>query len=199
MKLTPAIVQDALTGRVLMLGYMDDQALERTRATGRVTFFSRSKGRLWEKGETSGNFLEVRSIAEDCDADALLIQATPRGPTCHRGTPSCFDPAGGDGVPEGLGFLACLDALIEERKSSADPSSYTRKLLDRGLDRVAQKVGEEAVETVIAAKNADPQAFLGEAADLLFHLMVLVRARGASLDQLAAALRERHRPGPRGD
>ncbi len=184
--LLPAIVQDAATHRVLMLGYMDRAALQTTLASGRVTFYSRSRARLWIKGETSGNTLELVSIAADCDNDSLLVQARPQGPTCHRGTTSCFTDAPGD-------FLAELDALIAQRHAERPQGSYTTQLFDAGIRRIAQKVGEEGVETALAAAVQDDAALLGEAADLLYHLTVLLRARGLGLKDAIEALRERHR------
>jgi phosphoribosyl-ATP pyrophosphohydrolase/phosphoribosyl-AMP cyclohydrolase len=183
--LLPAVVQNDKTGAVLMLGYMDAAALAKTRKTKKVTFFSRSKVRLWTKGESSGNFLRLRSVALDCDGDALLLRAVPEGPTCHTGAGSCFDSP--------LDFLAELDAVLVDRLKRKPRGSYTTTLLKEGLDRIAQKVGEEAVETVIAAKNDDPRKFIGEAADLLFHLMLLLRAKGSSLGEAAALLRARHK------
>ncbi|HEX4046826.1 MAG TPA: bifunctional phosphoribosyl-AMP cyclohydrolase/phosphoribosyl-ATP diphosphatase HisIE [Elusimicrobiota bacterium] len=183
--LLPAVVQDDAGGKVLMVGYMDAAALAKTRRTGKVTFFSRSKARLWTKGESSGNFLRLRSVALDCDGDALLVRAVAEGPTCHTGAASCFDSP--------LDFLADLDAVIVDRLKRRPRGSYTTSLLKEGLDRVAQKVGEEAVETVIASKNRDRVALVGEAADLIFHLMLLLRARGTSLGETAALLRARHK------
>jgi phosphoribosyl-ATP pyrophosphohydrolase/phosphoribosyl-AMP cyclohydrolase len=183
--LLPAIIQDDATGAVLMVGYMDRAALAKTRKTGKVTFFSRSKARLWTKGEKSGNLLKVRSVALDCDGDALLIRAVPAGPTCHVGARSCFDAP--------LDFLKDLDETIVDRFKKKPRGSYVSGLIKGGLDRIAQKVGEEAVETVIASKNKDRDALVGEAADLVFHLMVLLRARGTSLGETAALLRERHK------
>lgn len=183
--LLPAIVQDAGTGRVLMLGYMDRAALDATLASGRVTFFSRGKQRLWMKGETSGDVLDLVRLETDCDADTLLVQARPRGPTCHLGRESCFPDAPGD-------FLAELDALVEARERERPAGSYTTSLFEGGVRRIAQKVGEEGVETALAAVVQDETALLGEAADLLFHLTVLLRARGLGLDEVAAVLRERH-------
>jgi phosphoribosyl-AMP cyclohydrolase / phosphoribosyl-ATP pyrophosphohydrolase len=183
--LLPAVVQNDADGKILMVGYMDAAALAKTRKTRKVTFFSRSKARLWTKGETSGNFLRLRSIALDCDGDALLVRAVPEGPTCHTGAASCFDSP--------LAFLAELDAVLVDRLMKKPKGSYTTALLKQGLDRIAQKVGEEAVETVIAAKNKDKEAFLGEAADLIFHLMLLLRAKGSSLGEAAALLRSRHK------
>lgn len=186
----PGIVQDASTGQVLMLAYLNQESLEKTLSTQRVTFFSRSKGRLWEKGETSGNFLKLVSLEQDCDGDALLIKAEPQGPTCHLGTTSCF---AGDAEPE-IGFLGQLSSLIEARFKDRPEGSYTTKLIDRGVDRMAQKVGEEGVEVVIAAKNDDNNALAGEAADLVFHLLVLLRAKGMGLKDVVKVLRERRKP-----
>ena len=183
--LLPAIVQDATTHRVLMLGYMDRAALQATLATGRVTFFSRSKQRLWMKGESSGDILELVSLEADCDADTLLVQARPRGPTCHLGRRSCFPAAPG-------GFLPELDALVARRERERPEGSYTSKLFESGARRIAQKVGEEGVETALAAVAQDDAALLGEAADLLFHLTVLLRARGLGLADAEAVLRDRH-------
>lgn len=184
--LLPAVIQHDAEGVVLMVGYMDAAALAKTRRTGRVTFFSRSKKRLWTKGESSGNFLRLRSVALDCDGDALLVRAVPDGPTCHTGAAACFD------VP--LDFLKDLDAVVADRFKKRPKDSYVSRLIKEGPDRIAQKVGEEAVETVIASKNKDRALFVGEAADLIFHLAVLLRARGASLSDAAAVLRRRHSP-----
>ena len=187
--LLPAIIQDAETGEVLMLGYMNAESLEKTQETGRVTFYSRSRQRLWTKGETSGNFLDVVEIQPDCDKDALLIRARAHGPTCHRGTRSCFDAAEG-----AQGVLARLESTIRQRFESADPgASYVARLAHAGIDRMAQKVGEEAVETVIASKNPEVEPFESEAADLLFHLLVLLHARGSSLARVTAILEGRSR------
>ena len=183
--LLPAVVQDDATGAVLMVGYMDAAALAKTRKTRKVVFFSRSKARLWTKGESSGNFLRLRSVALDCDGDALLVRAVPEGPTCHTGAGSCFDSP--------IHFLEDLDAVIVDRIKTRPRGSYTTSLLREGLDRIAQKVGEEAVETVIASKNKDRDALVGEAADLVFHLMLLLRAKGTSLGAAAALLRKRHK------
>lgn len=184
--LLPAIVQDADTLQVLMLGYMDRDALRLTRETGRVTFFSRSRRRMWTKGESSGNVLELVSIDVDCDGDTLLVQARPRGPTCHLGRPSCFPDA-----PAGV--LAGLDRLVGQRERERPPGSYTTSLFESGTRRIAQKVGEEGVETALAAVAQDGQALVGEGADLLYHLLVLLHARGLSLADVEAVLRERHR------
>ena len=189
--LLPAIVQHWLSGEVLMLGYMNADALVQTQADGRVTFYSRSKQRLWMKGESSGNVLALKSIRLDCDADTLLIQAEPRGPTCHTGTSSCFGDSADVRPP--LGFLAELDALVAQRHVERPTGSYTTKLFDDGIRRIAQKVGEEGVETALAALVQDDEALLGEAADLLFHLVVVLRARGLSLADAIAVLADRHR------
>jgi len=182
--LLPAIVQDADTLRVLMLGYMDRDALAKTRETGLVTFYSRSKGRLWTKGESSGHVLSLVSIETDCDADTLLVQARPQGPTCHLGTRSCFPNAPGDVLGE-------LDALIRRREAERPAGSYTTKLFESGIKRMAQKVGEEGVETALGALADDDAGFLGEAGDLLYHLIVLLRARGLSLDDAKRMLETR--------
>ena len=183
--LLPAIVQDAGNHRVLMLGYMDRAALEATLATQRVTFYSRSKQRLWMKGESSGDILELVSIEADCDADTLLVQARPRGNTCHLGRASCFPLAPGD-------FLSELDALVARRERERPEGSYSTKLFESGPRRIAQKVGEEGVETALAAVAQDAVALRGEAADLVFHLTVLLRARGLGLADVEAVLRDRH-------
>lgn len=184
--LIPAVVQDDRDGTVLMVGYMDGAALEKTRKSGKVTFYSRSKKRLWTKGESSGNSLKPVSVSLDCDADALLVRAVPAGPTCHTGARACFDAP--------LDFLKQLDEVVADRFRKRPKGSYTTALIKEGPDRIAQKVGEEAVETVIASKNKDKDALLGEAADLLFHLTVLLRSRGLSLNDAAAVLRRRHAP-----
>ena len=186
--LLPAIVQHWLTGEVLMLGYMNAEALAHTQVIGKVTFYSRSKHRLWMKGESSGHVLDVKSIRVDCDADTLLVLADPRGPTCHVGTRSCF----GDDVRPPLGFLAELDALVEKRKALLPEGSYTTRLFEGGTRRIAQKVGEEGVETALAAVAQGDEELLGEAADLIFHLTVLLRARGYGLADVTQVLMERH-------
>lgn len=198
--LIPAVVQDAASLRVLMLGYMDRAALRVTLDSGHVTFYSRSKQRLWTKGETSGNFLDLVSIETDCDRDTLLVRAQPHGPTCHLGRDSCFPSApgvsglaGASGAPgDALAFLGELDALIATRERERPQGSYTTALFDKGVRSIAQKVGEEGVETALAAVAQDDAALCGEAADLLFHLQVLLRARGLSLGDAVAVLRERH-------
>lgn len=182
--LLPVVVQDARNLRVLMLGYMDRAALDTTLACGQVTFFSRSRQRLWRKGEGSGHVLDLVSIERDCDADTLLVQAIPRGPTCHLGSPSCFP-----GAP--AAELAELDARIEQRRIERPAGSYTTQLFDAGVRRIAQKVGEEGVETALAAVVEDEAALLGEAADLAYHLLVLLRSRGLGLRELERALRSR--------
>ena len=191
--LLPAIVQHWRSGEVLMLGYMNAAALAHTQASGNVTFYSRSKQRLWTKGESSGHLLALKSIRIDCDADTLLIQADPHGPTCHNGTSSCF----GDGadVRPPLGFLAELDALVAQRHAERPEGSYTTKLFDGGIRRIAQKVGEEGVEAALAAVVQGDEELLGEAADLVFHLTVALRARGLSLGDVVRVLAERHRDG----
>jgi phosphoribosyl-AMP cyclohydrolase / phosphoribosyl-ATP pyrophosphohydrolase len=186
--LLPAIVQHWRDGRVLMLGYMNREALEATRETGKVTFYSRSKQRLWTKGESSGHVLELKGIRGDCDHDTLLVLAQPHGPTCHLGTDSCF----GDALEPQLAFLGQLDALVAQRHAERPEGSYTTKLFDAGTRRIAQKVGEEGVETALAAVAQDEDALLGESADLLFHLLVLLRARGLDLADVVGVLRERH-------
>jgi phosphoribosyl-ATP pyrophosphohydrolase/phosphoribosyl-AMP cyclohydrolase len=191
--LVPAIVQHWLTGEVLMLGYMDAAALAATRASGCVTFHSRSKGRLWTKGESSGNVLRLKALHADCDADALLVLAEPAGPTCHRGTRSCF----GEAVQPPGGFVAELDALVARRVQERPAGSYTTRLVESGVRRMAQKVGEEGVETALAAVAQDDAALLGEAADLVYHLVVLLRARGLGWAQVTQVLAERHRPDSR--
>lgn len=186
--LLPTIVQHWLSGEVLMLGYMNAEALAQTQSSGKVTFYSRSKQRLWMKGESSGHVLDVKAIRVDCDADTLLVLADPQGPTCHLGTSSCF----GDAVRPPLGFLAELDALVERRKALLPDGSYTTRLFNGGTRRIAQKVGEEGVETALAAVAQGDDELLGEAADLIFHLTVLLRARGFGLADVTRVLVERH-------
>jgi phosphoribosyl-ATP pyrophosphohydrolase/phosphoribosyl-AMP cyclohydrolase len=186
--LVPAIVQDATTLQVLMLGYMDAAALKKTLRTRKVTFFSRSKQRLWTKGESSKNFLHLVDVKVDCDNDTLLVTARPDGPTCHRGTVSCFGDAGASGV----GFLGQLEQTIVDRIKGGDKKSYTVRLAKEGVARVAQKVGEEGVETALAALKADRKEFAGEAADLLYHLIVLLRVKKMSLGDALAVLEKRH-------
>ncbi|MDO7847511.1 bifunctional phosphoribosyl-AMP cyclohydrolase/phosphoribosyl-ATP diphosphatase HisIE [Hymenobacter sp. M29] len=194
--LAPAIIQDADTGQVLMLGYLNEAAWLKTQQEGRVTFFSRSKNRLWTKGESSGNFLQVVSHHVDCDADTVLIRVIPEGPTCHRGTVSCFVQAQQNFAPAApVGFLASLERLINERKQFPEraPTSYTVSLFKKGMPKIAQKVGEEAVETVIDAVAGHHATLPGEVADLLYHLLVLLAASGLSLSEVISVLQERHR------
>jgi phosphoribosyl-ATP pyrophosphohydrolase/phosphoribosyl-AMP cyclohydrolase len=186
--LLPAIVQDAQTQQVLMLGYMNADALQQTLATCRVTFFSRSKKRLWVKGETSGHGLQLVDVLADCDNDALLVLARPAGPTCHRGTCSCFGEEGATGA----GFLVQLERTIDRRIRGGNAASYTRRLFEAGVKRVAQKVGEEGVETALAATAGDEAELANESADLLYHLLVLLRTKGLSLAAPLAVLEQRH-------
>ncbi len=188
--LLPAIVQHWQSGEVLMLGYMNAEALTQTQSSGHVTFYSRSKQRLWTKGESSGNVLTLKSIRIDCDADTLLLQAEPQGPTCHEGTSSCFGES--RDVQPPLGFLAELDVLVAQRHAERPAGSYTTQLFDGDIRRIAQKVGEEGVETALAAVVQGDEELVGEAADLIFHLTVLLRARGLSLDHVAQKLQARH-------
>lgn len=187
--LLPAVVQHWRTGAVLMQGWMNEAALRTTLTSGRVTFYSRSKQRLWTKGETSQHFLLLREVLTDCDSDSLLLRADPQGPTCHLGSESCFGAAAVR-VP---GFLGELDALVAARDRERPAGRYTTQLFEAGVRRIAQKVGEEGVETALAAVAQDPSALVGEAADLLFHLTVLLRARGLSLADAIAELERRHR------
>jgi len=190
--LVPAIVQDASSGAVLMLGYMNREALAATATTGRVTFWSRSKGRLWTKGETSGHFLEVCSICADCDRDTLLILAQSVGPACHLGTATCWGADAPRSLAQRLEFLGRLEQIIAQRIADPPPGSYTAKLVEQGLNRVAQKVGEEGVELALAAVTQDDEAVIGEAADLVYHTALLLKAKGLSLTQVAAELESRH-------
>ena len=187
--LLPAIVQDALSGKVLMQGYMDQDALAKTLETGKVTFFSRSKQRLWTKGETSGNTLDLVSVACDCDQDSLLVLANPNGPTCHTGAESCWF----DGNTPAFTFLADLERVLAARKDADPKSSYTASLYNKGIKRIAQKVGEEGVETALAATVHDKEELKNEAADLLYHLTVLLQASDMSLNDALEVLRERHK------
>ncbi|GAC1597815.1 MAG: bifunctional phosphoribosyl-AMP cyclohydrolase/phosphoribosyl-ATP diphosphatase HisIE [Hymenobacter sp.] len=194
--LAPAIVQDGDTGQVLMLGYLNEEAWTLTQQQRRVTFFSRSKNRLWTKGESSGNFLSVVSLHIDCDSDTVLIRATPAGPTCQRGTVSCFEQPGQVQQPAApIGFLAALERLIVERRQFPEraPTSYTVSLFNKGLAKIAQKVGEEAVETVIDAIAGNRGTLPGEVADLLYHLLVLLAASHVTLEEVIEVLQERHR------
>jgi phosphoribosyl-ATP pyrophosphohydrolase/phosphoribosyl-AMP cyclohydrolase len=185
--LVPAIVQDVNTHKVLMLGYMNQEALDKTMELGRVTFFSRSKNRLWTKGEESGHFLELRSMAVDCDKDTLLIKAVPHGPTCHTGADTCWGETN-----HSEDFLVYLEEIINLRKKSSDEKSYVRSLFQKGINKIAQKVGEEAVELVIEAKDDNKELFLNEAADLLFHYLILLNSKGHTLNDVINVLQDRH-------
>lgn len=187
--LVPAIIQDADSQQVLMLGYMNEEALAQTRETRRVTFFSRSKQRLWTKGETSGNFLELVELKVDCDQDTLLVRARPQGPVCHTGSDTCFDEANHNP----LGFLHRLEGVIQDRHAHPQAGSYTTKLFQRGINKIAQKVGEEAVEVVIEAKDDNDDLFLNECADLLYHFMILLEAKDKRLGDVVEVLAGRHR------
>ena len=186
--LLPVVVQDAVTLKVLMLGYMNAEAYDKTVATGRVTFFSRTRQCLWTKGETSGHYLEVVSQHVDCDADTLLIRAIPHGPTCHRGTTACFD------TPEHEGFMRHLFSVVQQRHREMPEGSYTTRLFIKGVKAIAQKVGEEAVESVVEAVDGNRRRFTYEASDLLYHLFVLCEQMGVSLEDLEQELERRHRP-----
>lgn len=188
--LIPVIVQEAFDGRVLMQAYMNKQALETTLDSGRVTFWSRSRNCLWTKGETSGNSLDLVDISADCDGDCLLVRARPEGPTCHLGTATCFDGEG-DIAPE-LAFLAELERVIAQRDEQRPAGSYTTSLLEAGVKRIAQKVGEEGVETALAAAAGDDEELLNESADLVYHLLVLLRSRQQELGTLVEVLKRRH-------
>jgi len=188
--LIPAIIQDAVTGKVLMLGFMNEEALAKTIELGQVTFFSRTKNRLWTKGEESGNFLNVVSIKEDCDKDTLLIQANPVGPVCHEGWDTCFND---NNKSDGFAFLKYLQDFIDQRYKAMPEGSYTTSLFKSGVNRMAQKVGEEAVETVIEATNGTEEGFLYEASDLIYHLIVLLTSKGYRLDDLGLELKKRHK------
>ena len=190
--LVPAIIQDHESNTVLMLGYMNREALRITRETGRVTFFSRSRQKLWTKGETSGNFLYVKDILLDCDQDTILIKASPTGPVCHTGNDTCFNEINPTIHGSAHGFLYRLESVILDRKSNPRPGSYTASLFERGINRIAQKVGEEAVEVVIEAVSDNIPRLKEETADLLYHLLVLLAAKGLSLDVINEVLRERH-------
>ena len=187
--LIPAIIQDSCTGKVLMLGFMNEEALAKTEEIGKVTFYSRTKNRLWTKGETSGNFLNVISIAADCDNDTLLIKVKPVGPVCHTGSDTCF----GEVNDTDLFFLSYLQDFIDKRKAEMPEGSYTTSLFKKGVNRMAQKVGEEAVETVIEATNGTDEGFLYEASDLIYHLIVLLTSKGHRIEELAQELKKRHK------
>jgi len=186
--LIPAIIQDVETKNVLMLGYMNQEAYDKTIETKRVTFFSRSKQRLWTKGESSKNYLNLVSIENDCDNDTLLIQAKPDGPTCHTGTDTCW----GENNDTKFGFLSQLEDVITERRTNMSDKSYTASLFKKGINKIAQKVGEEAVEVVIEAKDNDDNLFLNESADLLFHYLILLQAKGFKLNDVVKILKGRH-------
>jgi len=188
--LVPAIVQDANTKTVLMLGFMNQAAVDATLAEGKVTFYSRSKNRLWTKGEESGNFLNYISMSLDCDQDSLLIQANPEGPVCHMGTDTCW----GEDNNTSIAFLNKLEQIIADRKKADPSSSYVASLFAKGINKIAQKVGEEAVEMVIEAKDNNEQLFLDESADLLFHYMILLQSKGYALADVAKVLAQRHKP-----
>jgi phosphoribosyl-ATP pyrophosphohydrolase/phosphoribosyl-AMP cyclohydrolase len=189
--LLPAVVQHARTGRVLMVGYMNEDALQQTLATGRAVFFSRSRQQLWTKGETSGNYLNIVDISTDCDSDAILLLADPLGPTCHNGTESCFAAAASTDVDR-FAFLPVLEATIANRMAEKPEDSYTARLIAQGPGRIAQKIGEEGVETALAAVTRDDAGLLGECADLLYHVMVLLKSRDLELGDVVAELRSRH-------
>lgn len=186
--LIPAIIQDNTTNKVLMLGYMNEEALQKTRELKKVTFYSRTKQRLWTKGEESGNFLHLISIKEDCDNDTLLIKANPEGVVCHTGADTCFDETN-----KNDNFLNYLENVINTRKNERPEGSYTTKLFDKGINKIAQKVGEEAVELIIEAKDNNRDLFLGEAADLMYHTMVLLAAKGYKMNDVIDVLKSRHK------
>jgi phosphoribosyl-ATP pyrophosphohydrolase/phosphoribosyl-AMP cyclohydrolase len=190
--LIPAIVQDVTTGAVLMMGYMNQEALAATEATRRVTFWSRSKGRLWTKGESSGHFLEVSSISADCDRDTLLIVAKAAGPACHLGTATCWGEDAPRSLAQDLAFLGTLERIVAQRIAARPEGSYTAKLIDEGLTRIAQKVGEEGLELALAAVVQSDGEVIGEAADLLYHTLLLLKVKGLSLAQVIAELEARH-------
>ena len=188
--LVPAIIQDQQTGKVLMLGFMNQEAIDATLSQKKVTFFSRTKNRLWTKGEESGHFLEYISMALDCDQDTILIQAKPLGPVCHNGTDTCW---GETNTASGIHFLNNLEEVIAQRKNASADSSYVASLFQKGINKIAQKVGEEAVETVIEAKDNNDDLFIGEAADLLFHYLILLQAKGFNLTDITNELKKRHK------
>ena len=188
--LVPAIIQDAKTKHVLMLGYMNEEAFQKTVSTKQVTFFSRSKQRLWTKGEESGNFLQLIDIKNDCDNDTLLVQVNPVGPTCHKGSDTCWNESNS----QNFGFLTQLESVIKNRKENAEAeNSYVASLFKKGINKIAQKVGEEAVEVVIEAKDANDHLFLEESADLLFHYLILLQAKGFKLEDITQVLEKRHK------
>ena len=187
--LFPAIVQDAQTLKVLMLGYMNQEAIEKTQSSGKVTFFSRSKQRLWTKGEESGNFLKFISVKVDCDKDTLLVTASPVGPTCHKGTDTCW----GEKNASGFGYINELEAVIEDRKKNPSKKSYISSLFDKGINKISQKVGEESIETIIEAVADNDLPFMEEAADLFFHYLILLKYKGKSLEDVLEILKGRKR------
>ena len=187
--LVPAIIQDSITQNVLMLGYMNEEALKKTVETRIVTFWSRSKSRIWVKGETSGNYLKLTNIALDCDSDAILIHAVPAGPVCHTGDDTCWGAVNSSSIE----FISNLQAVIKDRKNDPSDTSYTSSLFSKGLNKIAQKVGEEATELIIEAKDNDDQLFLNEAADLLYHYMVLLSAKDKSIHDVVKVLESRHK------
>lgn len=190
--LVPAIVQDVETGTVLMLGFINQEGVQKTRESGRVTFYSRSRQKLWTKGETSGNYLDVVSIAADCDNDTLLIKVTPTGPVCHTGAATCFGETNEERSRPG-DLLTEIELVIDARRKQTPDDSYVAKLFDKGINKIAQKVGEEAVELVIEAKDDDPERFKSEAADLLFHYLILLRAKGTSISEVIEELKTRRK------
>lgn len=190
--LVPAIIQDAVTNKVLMLGYMNDESLKITRDRGLVTFWSRSRNTLWTKGETSGNYLEVRDIIEDCDHDTLLIKAIPTGPVCHTGSDTCFAEENNPENIPATDFLFYLEQVIHDRREFPQEGSYTNHLFSRGINKIAQKVGEEAVELIIESKDDNKDLFLGEAADLLYHFLVLLTQKEVRLSEVVEILKGRH-------
>jgi phosphoribosyl-ATP pyrophosphohydrolase/phosphoribosyl-AMP cyclohydrolase len=191
-KLVPAIVQDAVTKEVLMLGYMNEQALNLSLADRKVTFYSRSRKTLWTKGETSGNYLALSDVKVDCDGDTLLVTAIPAGPVCHLGDDTCFAQKNDPLSSEGLEFLSYLENVIQQRRDFPSEGSYTNLLFSKGVNKIAQKVGEEAVELVIEAKDNHKQLFLGEAADLVYHMLVLLAHKGYTLEEVLEVLKSRH-------
>ena len=190
--LVPAVVQDAVTRKVLMLGYMNEEAYRLTLDRGLVTFFSRSRGRIWTKGETSGNYLQLREILADCDGDTLLVKAIPSGPVCHTGSDTCFGEYNEPNEMSTAEFLLYLESVIRDRRTNPIEGSYTNHLFSRGLNKIAQKVGEEAVELVIESKDDDKDLFLGEAADLMYHFLVLLAQKNSSLSEVVDVLKDRH-------
>ena len=190
--LVPAVVQDAVTRRVLMLGYMNEEAYKLTLDRGLVTFFSRSRNRIWTKGETSGNFLQVREILADCDGDTLLVKAIPSGPVCHTGADTCFGEENQPSEISSPEFLFYLESVIRDRRTNPIEGSYTNHLFSRGLNKIAQKVGEEAVELIIESKDDDKELFLGEAADLMYHFLVLLAQKDTTLAEVIDVLKDRH-------